>query len=138
MKPAFEPVASRNTDQPLDEDFSISHTGRRSNALYDVRHVRVILIMDARSIHRFIQTLADVNFMTVLQLSVYDVDEYEALLEGFPIDGVKVRVLKETPVLDGIVEAVGVEMARERSRRKRPSRKRVRDLGRPPAARGKG
>ncbi len=39
------------------------------------------------------------------------------LLAEYPIDRVAVRVRKETPVLDGIVDGVGVEMARERGRR---------------------
>lgn len=36
------------------------------------------------------------------------------LLVDFPVERVTVRVRKETPVLDGIVEAVGVEMSRGR------------------------
>lgn len=36
------------------------------------------------------------------------------LLSEFAADRVTVRVRKETPVLDGIVEAVGVEMSRSR------------------------
>ena len=40
------------------------------------------------------------------------IDEFLAEL---PIDRVTVRVRKETPVLDGIVDAVGVEMSRARS-----------------------
>jgi len=36
------------------------------------------------------------------------------LLAGFAAERVTVRVRKETPVLDGIVEAVGVEMSRSR------------------------
>ena len=37
-----------------------------------------------------------------------------ALLKEFPAEQAKVRVRKETPVIDGIVDAVGVEMARTR------------------------
>jgi dihydroneopterin aldolase len=39
----------------------------------------------------------------------------DEFLAGFPIDRVTVRVRKETPVLDGIVDAVGVQMSRARS-----------------------
>jgi dihydroneopterin aldolase len=39
----------------------------------------------------------------------------DQFLAGFPIDRVTVRVRKETPVLDGIVDAVGVEMSRARA-----------------------
>jgi len=38
----------------------------------------------------------------------------DELLESFACDRVTVRVRKETPVLDGIVDAVGVEMSRGR------------------------
>ena len=38
----------------------------------------------------------------------------DVLLDAFPADRVTVRVRKETPVLDGIVDAVGVQMSRER------------------------
>jgi 7,8-dihydroneopterin aldolase/epimerase/oxygenase len=41
----------------------------------------------------------------------------DELLEGFPIDKATVRVRKETPVLDGIVDAVGVQMTRARPAR---------------------
>jgi dihydroneopterin aldolase len=38
----------------------------------------------------------------------------QALLSEFPVDIVTVFVRKETPVLDGIVDSVGVEMTRSR------------------------
>jgi dihydroneopterin aldolase len=38
----------------------------------------------------------------------------EGLLGKFSVDEVSIRLQKETPVLDGIVEGVGVEMARRR------------------------
>ena len=38
----------------------------------------------------------------------------DALFAQFPVQGITVRVRKETPVLDGIVDAVGVELTRER------------------------
>jgi dihydroneopterin aldolase len=41
-------------------------------------------------------------------------DEFLSSLE---VDRVTVRVRKETPVLDGIVDAVGVQMSRKRSRK---------------------
>jgi len=37
-----------------------------------------------------------------------------ALFSEFPADRVSLRVRKETPVLDGIVDSVGVEMSRAR------------------------
>jgi len=37
------------------------------------------------------------------------------LLAAFPVERATVRVRKETPVLDGIVDAVGVQMTRSRT-----------------------
>ncbi len=44
----------------------------------------------------------------------------DRLCADFPVERVTVRVRKETPVLDGIVEAVGVEMSRAASDFVRP------------------
>ncbi len=41
----------------------------------------------------------------------------DALLDAFPAESVSVTVRKETPVLDGIVSCVGVEMSRSRKKR---------------------
>ncbi len=43
----------------------------------------------------------------------------DAFMENPAADRVTVRVRKETPVLDGIVDAVGVQMSRERRERAR-------------------
>jgi dihydroneopterin aldolase len=40
----------------------------------------------------------------------------DRLFEQFPVSRIDLRVRKETPVLDGIVDSVGVEIARERPR----------------------
>ncbi len=47
-----------------------------------------------------------------------------AILESFPVDEVTLRLRKETPVLDGIVDFVGVEVSRRRSEERFPFRKR--------------
>jgi dihydroneopterin aldolase len=41
----------------------------------------------------------------------------DVLIEDFPADRVTVKVHKETPVLDGIVDSVGVELSRGQSRK---------------------
>jgi len=41
----------------------------------------------------------------------------DEFLAEFAVDRVTVRVRKETPVLDGIVDAVGVQMSRSRARK---------------------
>jgi len=62
-------------------------------------HARVVEIGRGKS-HRLLESYA-----TVL---------LDALFDEFPVERVCVRVRKETPVLDGIVDSVGVEMSRER------------------------
>jgi dihydroneopterin aldolase len=53
-------------------------------------------------------------------LESYAVVLLDALFDEFPVDRITVRVRKETPVLDGIVDSVGVELSRAREgRRKR-------------------
>ncbi len=49
----------------------------------------------------------------------------DAILERFPVKDVTVRVRKETPIIDGIVDYIGVQISRERAAVPRPSRARV-------------
>jgi 7,8-dihydroneopterin aldolase/epimerase/oxygenase len=44
----------------------------------------------------------------------------DEFLQSFPVERVTVRVRKETPVLEGIVDAVGVQMSRGRDPKARP------------------
>jgi 7,8-dihydroneopterin aldolase/epimerase/oxygenase len=67
---------------------------------YALVHKKVIEVGRGNS-YRLLETFA-------LKL----LDEF---LASFPVERVTVRVRKETPVLDGIVDAVGVQMSRERS-----------------------
>jgi dihydroneopterin aldolase len=62
-------------------------------------HARVVEIGRAKS-HRLLESYA----MVLL----------DALFDEFAVDKLTVRVRKETPVLDGIVDSVGVEMSRTR------------------------
>lgn len=45
------------------------------------------------------------------------------ILKDFDIDRVTVRVKKETPVLDGIVDFVGVELSREKTKKRKALRR---------------
>ena len=47
-------------------------------------------------------------------LEAFAVSLIDILLAEFPAERVTVRVLKDTPVLDGIVDSVGVELSRTR------------------------
>ena len=93
-------------DVTLDADLERSGRSDRVGDTLDYRkvHERVLEIGRGRS-HKLLESFA----MTLI----------DALLEEFPADRVHVRVRKETPVLNGIVEAVGVEMSRDRSEVKR-------------------
>ncbi len=78
---------TQSADKPLEDDFKISHTGRKSNPIYDVRQVEVRLHMSTSHLNAFINNLAKVNFMTVLKATIVDVDEYEELTRGYMYGG---------------------------------------------------
>ena len=70
---------------------------------YQKVHARIVELGRGRS-HHLLESFAS----TVL----------DALLQDFPaVARIVLRVRKETPVLDGIVDAVGVQMSRSRSRK---------------------
>jgi len=94
-----EQVDTFSADKRIPDDFTISHTGRRTNELYDVRHVNVDLHMTAKDVNRLMAHLTKVNFMTVLNVTITDVDEYELYNEGYiygPEDVVQVQLLIES------------------------------------------
>lgn len=68
--------------------------------------------LDYRKVHRLVIDLGRGSSHRLLES--YASSLMRALFEQFPVQAVTVRVRKETPVLDGIVDAVGVEMTRER------------------------
>lgn len=70
-------------DKPLPDNFMVSPTGRVSNALYDVRHARLRIVADATQLPAFFDALARINLMTVIDMQITDVDEWQALKEGY-------------------------------------------------------
>ena len=66
---------------------------------YQAVHAKVIELGRGRS-HRLLESFA--------------AGVVRSLLEDFHADRVTIRVRKETPVLDGIVDSVGIEMSRTR------------------------
>ena len=68
------------------DNFNVSPTGRASNALYDVRHVRVKLIVDYHKLSELFNTFSQVNFMTVIDCRLEDVDDFEAMQRGYYYD----------------------------------------------------
>ncbi len=90
-----------SVDVILELDLERSGRSDRIGSTLDYRrvHEKVLELGRGRS-HRLLESFA----LALL----------EALLTEFPAERATVRVRKETPVLDGIVDAVGVEMTRER------------------------
>lgn len=68
--------------------------------------------LDYRKVHKRVIEIGRGSSHRLLES--YAVTLLERLLEDFPAERVTVRVRKETPVLDGIVDSVGVELSRRR------------------------
>ena len=86
-------------DSELAVDFNTGTSGRISNALYDVRHARMVAIVDFQQLPKLFDAIDQVNFMTVLECQIQDVDEYAALREGYVYgkgDAVRVDMLIES------------------------------------------
>lgn len=85
-------------------DLDLEPSGRSDNVRHTVDyrkiHERVITIGRGSS-HRLLESFA----LTLI----------DALFAEFVADRITVRVRKETPVLDGIVDSVGVELTRLRT-----------------------
>jgi len=80
-------------------DFSMSPTGRRSNGMYDVWHVTLDVHIDLAQLTTFVNALSETNFMTVLNVQLSDLDEYELLREGYFYgqgDMVRAQIVVET------------------------------------------
>jgi len=72
-----------NPDRRLPPAFNMSPAGRTSNALYDVRHAELAIIADVQRLPQLIDALAKINFMTVLDMNIEDIDEFEHLKQGY-------------------------------------------------------
>ena len=85
-------------------EMSLEKSGRndrfRDTLDYRLVHQRVVEVGRGAS-HKLLESFA---------VAVLDV-----LFGEFPADHIRVRVRKETPVLDGIVDSVGVELGRSRA-----------------------
>ena len=83
----------------LPNGFLMSPTGRRSNTIYDVLHAKVSLVVDYQQMSKLFEAIGKTNFMTILNISITDVDEYEALQSGYLYgsgDCVQVDLIIET------------------------------------------
>ena len=88
-------------DVEMKTDLTVAAKGDRIADTIDYRKVHKLVIEIGRTeSYKLIETLAE-------HLA-------KDILEQFPIDEVRLRLAKETPILDGIVDAVGVEVTRRR------------------------
>jgi len=99
----YPPPAGGMTDQPretkLSENFVYGPTGRSSNSLYDVRHARLVVHVDYQRLPELLNAIAQVNLMTVLNMKITSLDEYELLKEFYMYgqgDVVEVEMIIET------------------------------------------
>lgn len=58
-------------------NYFVSPTGRTSNQVFDVRHTRVKLHLDYARLPIFLEALASTNFISVVDLKVTSLDEYD-------------------------------------------------------------
>ncbi|MEE2681899.1 MAG: hypothetical protein VX641_05955 [Planctomycetota bacterium] len=77
------PEPNVGMDAAIKQDFEASITGRTSNDLLDVRVVEVVLVVETEALPRFINALAQVNFMTITNLSIAPTSAFTAASQGF-------------------------------------------------------
>ncbi|MFG0260662.1 MAG: hypothetical protein ACF8LK_09960 [Phycisphaerales bacterium JB041] len=64
-------------------DPSLSVTGRKSNAEFDVVKARMTLVVDAQRLPRLFKAFSETNLITVLDMDVREVDLWADLREGY-------------------------------------------------------
>jgi hypothetical protein len=65
-------------------DYSVSFTGRTDNALYDVRIVELVVVVETAKIPEVFDALAGQNFITIIApVQVASVDLYAAIRDGY-------------------------------------------------------
>lgn len=78
--PAAAPVDPR---PEITRQYDHSFTGRRSNALYDVRTVQLEIVAATHELPKIIDALARRNFITVTNVALRPADPFAAAREGF-------------------------------------------------------
>lgn len=100
-EPYFQPETyNAPPEGEVPRNFYVGPTGRVSNPLYDVRHVRVDAVVDYQRLPEIYNAIHAVNFMTVLSTQIHGIDEYEHYREGFVygenVDAVRVEMVVES------------------------------------------
>lgn len=79
--PLPEPMVGM--DGSLDMDYAVSLTGRTSNKVFDVRNVRVVLIVETNKLPRLVNALGNENFITITNVSVQPANAFTAAERGY-------------------------------------------------------
>jgi hypothetical protein len=79
--PLSEPMVDMNGS--LDADYAVSLTGRTSNKVFDVRNVRVVLIVETDKLPRLVNALGNENFITITDVSLRPASAFVAAERGF-------------------------------------------------------
>jgi len=79
--PLAEPMVDMNGS--LDTDYKVSLTGRTSNNVFDVRNVRVVLIIETDKLPRFVNALGNENFITITDVSLQPANAFAAADRGY-------------------------------------------------------
>jgi hypothetical protein len=72
-----------NASREIPLDYNVSFTGRATNPLFDVRRVRVVLIIDSERLPEAFDALAKYNFMTITNARVEPEGLFLAIREGY-------------------------------------------------------
>ena len=91
----------------LSVDVTLELDLERSGRADSVRHT-----VDYRKVHHHVIAIGRGESHKLLES--FAVSVLDVLFREFPAERITVRVRKETPVLDGIVDSVGVELVRDR------------------------
>ena len=75
---------------------------------------RIADTLDYRKVHAIVQKIGRGESFRLIEALAGRI--VAAVFEAVPAEEIFIRVRKETPVLDGIVESVGVELRRSRPR----------------------
>ena len=94
-------------------DVSLTLDLERSGRNDSVKHT-----VDYRLVHQRVVEVGRGSSHKLLES--FAVELLDVLIGEFPAECITVKVRKETPVLDGIVDSVGVELTRRRGSGKKP------------------
>lgn len=76
-------AASLDPAREVPLDFAFSFTGRKTNPLYDVRLIQLVLIAETARIPVVLDALSRKNFITILDAKLEAVDAFEEVREGY-------------------------------------------------------